>query len=43
MSKKVDFRMHLKASLPSICDFEVPGNSKVELLPCSTERMLKFL
>ena len=26
-----------------VCDFEVPGNLKVELLPCSTERMLKFL
>ena len=38
--EEIDFRLHLEAS---VCDFEVPGNLKVELLPCSTERMLKFL
>ena len=26
------FKMYLEASLPSVCDFEVPGNSKVDFL-----------
>ena len=44
--EEFDFRIHFEASLPSVCDFAVLGNLKVDLLsllPCSTERMLSFL
>ena len=30
--EEVDFKMQLEAGLPSVCDFEVPGNSKVDSL-----------
>ena len=43
--RKVDFRMHLQVSLPSVCDFAVLGNSRADFssLLRSTERMLQLL
>ena len=45
LQEEVDFRTHLEASLPSVCDFAVLGNSKVDFssLLRSTERMLQLL
>ena len=45
LQEDVDFRTHLEASLPSVCDFAVLGNSKVDFVSLlrSTERMLQLL
>ena len=34
--KEVDFRTHLEASVPSVCDFAVLGNSKDGLVKLVT-------
>ena len=45
LKEEVDFRTHLEANLPSVCDFAVLGNLKVDFssLLRSTERMLQLL